>query len=357
MLEVIGETLWVGTKNNGLHAVVLPLTRARSVRIPGLASSYVTVVMNGMAGSPWAGTNNALHRIDIAGGTVVETIKSVPADTTTLANGWVTALALDRQGRLWIGSFGGIDILLGRTPDGKPRFHRLGTAQGLPNLNISKLLPDRQGYLWASTDDGIARINPTTFAIDALKRADGVAYPGYWNNSGAVTAEGELLFGGTAGLTIIAPERLQPWRQRAGAEPLRLPPGRVRQGLDRHGRQPAPGRLHQPGAGTLHLAGAGQQPRGRLDRADADHRGERLASLVPDLVAPTRHGAAVHRRPVRRLSRTHAPGGGATRGLRNGNRGAHGRSGAAKPPMSAARNWPLSTRWRSNWPASWTSMA
>lgn len=214
VLEVIGETLWVGTKNNGLHAVALPLVRARSVRIPGLASSYVTVVMNGMAGSLWAGTNNALHRIDIGSGAVVETIKSVPADTTTLANGWVTALALDRQGRLWIGSFGGIDVLLGRTPDGKPRFHRLGTAQGLPNLNISKLLPDRQGYMWASTDDGIARIDPTTFAIDALKRADGVAYPGYWNNSGTVTAEGELLFGGTAGLTTIAPERLQPWRQR-----------------------------------------------------------------------------------------------------------------------------------------------
>ncbi|MRV76102.1 response regulator [Duganella sp. FT92W] len=207
VLNLIGETLWVGTKNNGLHAVSLPLANAKSVRIPGLASSYVTVVMNGMGNALWAGTNNGLHRIDTGTGAVVETIQD-------LANGWVTALALDGQGRLWIGSFGGIDILLGRSPDGKPRFHRLGTAQGLPNLNISKLLPDRQGYMWASTDDGIVRIDPATFAIEALKRADGVAYPGYWNNSGAVTPEGELLFGGTAGLTVIAPERLQPWRQR-----------------------------------------------------------------------------------------------------------------------------------------------
>ena len=205
VLELIGETLWVGTKNNGLHAVAL--AGAESVRIPGLASSYVTVIMHGTGNALWAGTNNGLHRIDIGSGAVVETIK-------TLANGWVTALALDRQGRLWIGSFGGIDILLGRSSDGTPRFHRLGAAQGLPNLNISKLLSDRQGYMWASTDDGVVRIDPATFAIDALKRADGVAYPGYWNNSGAVTPEGELLFGGTAGLTIIAPEHLRPWRQR-----------------------------------------------------------------------------------------------------------------------------------------------
>ncbi|MBY0238056.1 MAG: response regulator [Burkholderiaceae bacterium] len=207
VLERIGQTLWVGTKNNGLHAVSLPLSGAKSVRIAGLASAYVTVVMQGTDNALWAGTNNGLHRIDRGSGAVLETIK-------TLSNGWVTALAQDRQGRLWIGSFGGIDILLGRAADGTPRFHRLGMAQGLPNLNISKLLPDRQGYMWASTDDGIARIDPDTFAIDALKRADGVAYPGYWNNSGAVTAEGELLFGGTAGLTIIAPESLQPWRQR-----------------------------------------------------------------------------------------------------------------------------------------------
>ena len=227
VMEVIGDTLWIGTKNNGLHAVPLPASKplasvsgASPVRIPGLASSWVTVVMQGQDQTLWAGTNNGLHRIDTgnssasARGTVVETIRSVPGDAATLSNGWVTALALDRQGRLWIGSFGGIDVLLGRTADGKPRFQRLGTAQGLPNLNISKLLPDSQGYMWASTDDGIARIDPATFAIDALKRAEGVAYPGYWNNSGAVTAEGELLFGGTAGLTIIAPERLQAWRQR-----------------------------------------------------------------------------------------------------------------------------------------------
>ncbi|GAB2862719.1 hypothetical protein GCM10027277_34140 [Pseudoduganella ginsengisoli] len=208
VLEPIGDTLWIGTKNNGLHAVALPLAGgAQSVRIPGLASSYVTVVMNGTGGSLWAGSNNGLHRIDTATGTVAETIQN-------LSNGWVTALAQDRQGRLWIGSFGGIDVMLGRGADGQPRFHRLGAAQGLPNLNISKLLPDRQGYMWASTDDGIARIDPATFAIDTLKRADGVAYPGYWNNSGAVTAEGELLFGGTEGLTVIAPESLQPWRQR-----------------------------------------------------------------------------------------------------------------------------------------------
>jgi signal transduction histidine kinase/ligand-binding sensor domain-containing protein/CheY-like chemotaxis protein/HPt (histidine-containing phosphotransfer) domain-containing protein len=235
VLDLIGETLWVGTKNNGLHAVSLPLSSARSVRIPGLASSYVTVVMHGKDNALWAGTNNGLHRIDIGSGAVVETIQD-------LSNGWVTALAQDRQGRLWIGSFGGIDILLDRSPDGAPRFHRLGAAQGLPNLNISKLLSDRQGYMWASTDDGIVRIDPATFAIDALKRADGVAYPGYWNNSGAVTDQGELLFGGTAGLTIIAPERLQPWRQRP---PVVATDVRV-------GGKPVPAPAHGPAHGPAH---------------------------------------------------------------------------------------------------------
>src|SRR5471032_368896 len=54
-------------------------------------------------------------------------------------------------------------------------------------------------------------VDPDSFAIHTLRRADGVAIPAYWVNSGAVTARGELLFGGTGGLTVVRPEQFKSW--------------------------------------------------------------------------------------------------------------------------------------------------
>ena len=64
----------------------------------------------------------------------------------------------------------------GRERDGRPHFIRLGARQGLASENIDKLLEDARGQIWASTDDGLAVIDPNTFAIRSLRRAEGVAH-------------------------------------------------------------------------------------------------------------------------------------------------------------------------------------
>jgi diguanylate cyclase (GGDEF)-like protein len=81
----------------------------------------------------------------------------------------------------------------------------------LANDGIDKLLLDQQGRIWASTDDGLAVIDPKSYAVRTLRRAEGIAISSYWVGSGAVTAQGELLFGGSGGLVIVRPERLTDW--------------------------------------------------------------------------------------------------------------------------------------------------
>jgi diguanylate cyclase (GGDEF)-like protein len=73
------------------------------------------------------------------------------------------------------------------------------------------MLTDLQGRVWASTDNGLARIDPQTLAVLPLRRAEGVVFPTYWTASAARTARGELLFGGAGGMTVVRPDRLQPW--------------------------------------------------------------------------------------------------------------------------------------------------
>jgi diguanylate cyclase (GGDEF)-like protein len=88
---------------------------------------------------------------------------------------------------------------------------RIGTGQGLPDGTVNALLQDRDGRVWASTDDGLARIDPGRMTVKALRRAEGVIFPTYWTGAAARTEQGELLFGGAGGMTVVLPEKLQSW--------------------------------------------------------------------------------------------------------------------------------------------------
>jgi diguanylate cyclase (GGDEF)-like protein len=139
-------------------------------------------------------------------------------------------LLTDSRGRLWIATFGGgVNILEARAANGKPRFARLGIAQGLNNDNADKLLEDSKHNIWVGTDDGLAVIDEQTLAIRSLRRAEGLPISSYWVGSGAATSQGEMLFGGVGGLTVVRPGRLTRWNYqppvaitdiRVGGKPL-----------------------------------------------------------------------------------------------------------------------------------------
>ncbi|MDB6045419.1 MAG: hypothetical protein JWM63_3970 [Gammaproteobacteria bacterium] len=212
-LLVEQNVLWIGGFD-GLWALDLsaPDTARAAVRgIDGLTDQRVTVIERGPAGSLWVGTRNGLNRLDLASHTV-ERILPDPPDSSALATGYVATLLTDRRGRLWVGTLGGgISMLESRDRNGRPRFRRLGVRQGLASENIDKLLEDTRGRIWASTDDGLAVIDPNSFAVQSLRRAEGVPIANHWAGAGATTAAGELIFGGAGGLIVVRPDRLTLW--------------------------------------------------------------------------------------------------------------------------------------------------
>jgi diguanylate cyclase (GGDEF)-like protein len=152
-----------------------------------------------------------LNRLDLETGSI-ERILPEPADPYGLAAGYITSVLTDSRGRVWVATFGGgVNVLESRDSRGRPRFRRLGIAQGLNNDNADMLLEDSRHAVWAGTDDGLAVIDETTFAIRSFKRAEGLPITSYWVGSGASTGEGEMLFGGMGGLTVVRPERVERW--------------------------------------------------------------------------------------------------------------------------------------------------
>jgi diguanylate cyclase (GGDEF)-like protein len=211
------NVLWVG----GLEGLwPLSLNGADGARalspasITGLTDERVTVIAAGPGGSLWVGTKNGLNLLDPTSRSVQHILPD-PADVSALGAGYITTLLTDRRGRLWVGTLGGgISVLDKLDAGGAARFHRLGLAQGLGNDDVNKLLEDVNGRIWASTDNGLALIDPETFAIRTLLRAEGVAITNYWVGAGTATSAGELLFGGVGGLTVVRPDRVTAWSYR-----------------------------------------------------------------------------------------------------------------------------------------------
>jgi hypothetical protein len=103
---------------------------------------------------------------------------------TDIASGDVRSLEVGSDGRLWIGTSGGIDVY----QDGN-RVAHFGGAEGLPCTNVLRLRLDPHGVLWVATRQGLARYDkarwtwrhslrwvPADHVCDVALAKDGTAY-------------------------------------------------------------------------------------------------------------------------------------------------------------------------------------
>lgn len=211
MVSVLEGNLWIGGREDGLWTVPLTGIAPPMPDNAKLADQRVTSMVSGPEGVRWIGTLSGLVRFDPRADRV-ERLPTDSSDPSALMPGFVSSLAVDRQGRLWVGLLGGgICVLTGRGGDGKRHFHRLGTADGLPSANIDKMLLDSSGRMWVSMATGLAVVDPHDFSVRPLRRADGLAVEQYWSGAGTATPEGELVFGGSGGITVVRPDRLASW--------------------------------------------------------------------------------------------------------------------------------------------------
>lgn len=166
----------------------------------------VRVIYQDAKGYLWIGTGDGLSRFD--GQRFVNY-----GAREGLEHRYINAIAEDRQGRLWLGTYGaGIARLIDRTEDGPPgrpaqsarepvKFlsHRIGASLG-SNL-VYNLLFDNEDRIWCATDAGIYR--------SVGGRADPVVFeavtpdqPTQWTQVFLDTQTG-LWLGGEAGLLQI----------------------------------------------------------------------------------------------------------------------------------------------------------
>ncbi len=105
----------------------------------------------------WVGTDKGLYRFD---GYTFTSFHAKPKDSTALPHDFITALAEDSTGALWIGTRSGF-CTYDRKRSVFQRFPRI-------TATVRAMLCARDGTMWIGTDDGLYSYNPTTKRSTAL---------------------------------------------------------------------------------------------------------------------------------------------------------------------------------------------
>ena len=154
---------WVAT-NNGLLFKYTEQTGVFTkfiLRATSVNNQWIYNIFENSHGDIWALSNQAgVFKINISG--------ARPSNYRTDSglgdnNVWATREAKD--GKIWIGTYGGIDVI---DPVEKTIKH-LGTEQGLVHIRNSTLMEDSQGRIWASGSAfGMSIIDPINQTIKQL---------------------------------------------------------------------------------------------------------------------------------------------------------------------------------------------
>jgi signal transduction histidine kinase/ligand-binding sensor domain-containing protein/CheY-like chemotaxis protein/HPt (histidine-containing phosphotransfer) domain-containing protein len=148
--------LWIGT--DGGLALYHPESASFSSYVPdepakrGNGNRHIRDIVDDGKEGLWLATSDGLQHFDIATGRFA-TWHHVPGVADSLASDNISSLALERGGRLWIGSSAGLDSL---EPD-LMRFNHYRSPQGGKFDAIQALLLDASQRLWIGSMGGIER--------------------------------------------------------------------------------------------------------------------------------------------------------------------------------------------------------
>ena len=210
MYEDRHGNLWIGTRdglnlfNEGTRTFKRFLREKDADGAPSHNFVYSAIYLDDDE-NLWVGTyGGGLCRLNTEDGSCIS-YHHDPEDPTTISDNIVYAIHEDSRGRFWIGTNSGLNMFY----PGTESFRRFGVSEGLANEVIYGVLPDESNHIWLSTNMGISRFDMETFQVKNFDMNDGLQSNEF--NGGAYHRghSGKLYFGGVYGLNVIDPSTIQ----------------------------------------------------------------------------------------------------------------------------------------------------
>jgi diguanylate cyclase (GGDEF)-like protein/PAS domain S-box-containing protein len=149
-------------------------------------------------GTLWVGSLGGLHQLTRGS----HQLARVRPEDRQLHRDGVVALFEGRRGRIWIGTFGGGLKSL------DPASGALQTHERLPSNVIYGIQEDSRGRLWASTNRGLARLDPERHHVEAFDLSNGLQSLQFSLGASYRKRDGRVLFGSVDGFYEFAPDAI-----------------------------------------------------------------------------------------------------------------------------------------------------
>ncbi|WP_178372125.1 hybrid sensor histidine kinase/response regulator transcription factor [Chitinophaga jiangningensis] len=202
--------IWIGT-NGGGFTVLNPQLElvARFSREPGPNETilplnpYIRDILEDRAGNFWIATHGGgIAKLDPA----MQHFTVYTSYQSHLPGDKIFSVLEDRQGNIWVGSYGGGLGLLDKKTN---QFVTFTEEDGLLNNNIYKIVQDKKGLLWLSTNEGICSFDPDTRKFNKYTFHNSVQHNNFVRGSGMLASNGTVYMGGLEGFNYFDPAGLK----------------------------------------------------------------------------------------------------------------------------------------------------
>ena len=159
--------LWFGMEDglNRYDGYTFKVYRPDVDNPDAISDRWVTALAEDDDGNLWVGTcQGELNRFDPRSG-LFTVYQRDPVQKSSLTDDWIRCLLFDSRGILWVGTSRGLD----RFDPETGTFIHLTTDNGLTSNRINVLYEDGQGKLWIGTNEGLHRYDVNAQSIEVFR--------------------------------------------------------------------------------------------------------------------------------------------------------------------------------------------
>ncbi len=211
LLEDKRGKLWIGTNGAGVN-VLDPVTKTVDSKLPDeilgpvpptLHNGFIRAFEEDRQGNIWIGTNGGginIYNPETKHYTILQrSNKTFPSDK-------VNTIHEDRRGVLWIGTN---DEGLVSVDEARKHMRVYNERDGLPSNVILKVIEDRNGKIWVTTNRGVSALDDARKSFVNYNSYNGLQNNAFIQGAGFAASNGQLYFGGADGFNYLAPSDIK----------------------------------------------------------------------------------------------------------------------------------------------------
>lgn len=203
--------IWIGTEGNGLNSFdkkknIFMHFHPDSIGYKRLNALYIRSIVQDEIQTLWLGTEKGLFikpqeelgfkKYDHIFNGNIRISDSVD----------ISCIYMDSKNQIWIGTLSdGIYLI-------KPKEDQLinyRTKNGIPSNQIKRLIEDKEGNIWISTDKGLCKFDEIKKIFSNYTISDGLPGNEFNFNSSFLDTKGEMFLGGLEGLVYFTPTAIE----------------------------------------------------------------------------------------------------------------------------------------------------